>query len=175
MTPEELAAVEQSLEGLRYRLDEVSDAFYLRLFATHPELERLFPDDLPSQRAKFAAQLDDLVSSIRNLDVLFRAGAQLGARHLGYGVESRHYELALEPLIASLAAHSGDSWNGGIAAAWRRAYQLVAEVMLQGAAAARTARVPVGEGPEPPRRGWSQASRLRVPRVGDGAGDVDAQ
>src|SRR4051794_31976194 len=108
MTPEELAAVEQSFEGLRHRLDEVSDAFYLRLFATHPELEPLFPHDLQSQRAKSAAQRDALISSIGTPDALSGAGARRGARHVGYGVASGHYQLALEPLIASLAAHAGD-------------------------------------------------------------------
>ena len=175
MTPEDLAAVERSLGRLRHRLDDVADDFYRRLFAAHPELQPLFPGDLRRQRAKFAVQLDELVSSIRNLDVLLRDGGALGARHLGYGVRSGYYEFALHPLLASLAAHSGDGWSDDLATAWRRAYQLVAEAMLQGAAAARTAPPDAGRQPAPPRRWSQQAVRHRISGVGDGPADVDPQ
>jgi len=133
MTPEQIARVEDSLRELDGRLDGVAADFYRRLFATHPELRSLFADDISEQRAKFGAQLGEIVRAVRDVPAFLARSAALGARHRGYGVVSAHYAAAAEPLFDSLA-EALDSWDETTEVAWRRAYALVAEGMLQGAA-----------------------------------------
>ena len=137
MTPEDIACVEGSLRELEDRLDGVADRFYDGLFAAHPDLRALFPTDLHQQRAKFAAQLRELLTAIRDLDVFVRTGRELGAQHRAYGVQSRHYAQAAGPLLDSLAEELGERWTDEVAHAWHRGYALVAEVMQQGAARTR--------------------------------------
>ena len=52
------------------------------------------------------------------------------ARHVGYGVQTHHYRAVGEALIGALAAHLDAEWDDALEAAWRRAYNLVAEVMM---------------------------------------------
>ena len=61
----------------------------------------------------------------------------LGARHAGYGVRARDYQTVGTALLDALAAVLGDSFDAPTCQAWTLAYNLVAETMLEGAAAAR--------------------------------------
>jgi len=61
----------------------------------------------------------------------------LGARHVGYGVRVADYRTVGDALLAALAAVLGDSFDTPTREAWILAYNLVAETMLEGAAAAR--------------------------------------
>jgi hypothetical protein len=61
----------------------------------------------------------------------------LGARHTGYGVRATHYQTLGDALLAALAAILGDTFDAPTRQAWTLAYNLVAETMLEGAAAAR--------------------------------------
>jgi len=61
----------------------------------------------------------------------------LGARHVAYGVRAADYQTLGTALLAALAAILGDSFAPPTREAWTLAYNLVAETMLEGAAAAR--------------------------------------
>jgi len=61
----------------------------------------------------------------------------LGARHVAYGVRAADYQTLGTALLAALAAILGDSFDPPTREAWTLAYNLVAETMLEGAAAAR--------------------------------------
>jgi hemoglobin-like flavoprotein len=65
----------------------------------------------------------------------------LGARHVGYGVRAADYQTAGDALFAALAAVLGDGFDAQTREAWMLAYNVVAETMLEGAAAAR----PIGD------------------------------
>jgi hemoglobin-like flavoprotein len=60
----------------------------------------------------------------------------LGAIHLAYGVESEHYPLVGECLIAALAETAGKSWSPAEEAVWRDAFGFISDAMLAGAAKA---------------------------------------
>ena len=60
----------------------------------------------------------------------------LGARHADYGVKAHHYELVREALLDALADVLDDTWDSQARDAWGKAYDLVAETMMQGGAGA---------------------------------------
>ncbi len=65
-------------------------------------------------------------------------GARMGgARHVAYGVRAADYQTVGDALFAALAAVLGDGFDAQTREAWMLAYNIVAETMLEGAAAAR--------------------------------------
>ena len=79
---------------------------------------------------KFAAELAALVEAISSFSDLATRTRELGSRHAAYGVQTTHYHSACEALIGALEEHLGEQWNAALEAAWRRAYNLVAELMM---------------------------------------------
>ena len=60
----------------------------------------------------------------------------MGARHKGYGAAEAHYPVVRDTMLVSMAHVAGDLWSDQLEADWRGALDLVATVMLQGAAEA---------------------------------------
>jgi hemoglobin-like flavoprotein len=138
MTPGQIALVEETLAAVD--IDELADDFYRRAFAADPTVSSMFTADPALQRARFGAELSEIVRSIRSLDVFDARVRTLGARHHSYGVRSAHYRLMGEALLAALAAALGDRWTGDVAEAWALAYNLTAETMMSGGLEGRRPR-----------------------------------
>jgi hemoglobin-like flavoprotein len=137
MTPEQITLVQSSFERLGPQLPAVATRFYQELFGRDPALRPLFTTDLELQKVRFAEKLTEIVRSMPRLDELLGHTRGLGARHAGYGVRVRDYQTVGTALLDALAAVLGDSFDGPTCQAWTLAYNLVAETMLEGAAAAR--------------------------------------
>ena len=134
MTPDDLALLEQTMTRLETRGDEVSAEFYRRLFERIPEARSLFATDLTEQRQKFFATLTEIANSLRDLSKVTEPAHELGSRHRTYGVQPGHYAQVGEALIETLAVSLGDEFTPAHREAWTRGYDLVAELMQQGAA-----------------------------------------
>jgi hemoglobin-like flavoprotein len=131
MTPEQIVLVEETLGAID--LDALADDFYRRAFAADPAVAAMFTTDPARQRARFGAELSEIVRSIRALDTFDARARALGARHRGYGVRAAHYRLMGDALLGALAGALGPAWTPEAEEAWRTAYDLTAETMLQGA------------------------------------------
>ena len=136
MTPEQIRLVTESVEALRADAMRFAAAFYKRLFELDPPTQALFSTDPAVQQQKFFTELDAIVHSINDLDRLLERTRLLGIVHRGYGVRAHHYRSVGEALRDAAAEVYGDDFNPELAEAWRLAYRLVAEAMLQGAATA---------------------------------------
>jgi hemoglobin-like flavoprotein len=133
--PLELDILETSFDLVAPRADELMDIFYARLFAAAPAVEPLFAGtDLARQKSMLLSTLVLLRKSLRNLDAIVPALNRLGARHVGYGARPEHYPVVGEVLIASMAEVAGDAWRPQYERAWAAAFELVAGLMLDGAA-----------------------------------------
>jgi hemoglobin-like flavoprotein len=97
----------------------------------------MFTIPLALQEVKFAEKLTEIVQAMPRLDELLAHTRALGARHVGYGVRTADYQTLGDALLAALAAVLGDSFDAATREAWALACNLVAETMLEGAAAAR--------------------------------------
>jgi hemoglobin-like flavoprotein len=139
MTPEQVAMVRTSYASLG-DATTMAGGFYARLFASDPSAEELFTDGPDVMAGKFAAELEALVEAISSFGDLAARARDLGTRHAAYGVQTTHYHAACEALIGALAEHLGERWNGDLEAAWRRAYNLVAELMMSAGAPAQRQR-----------------------------------
>jgi hemoglobin-like flavoprotein len=129
--------LESSFDLVAPRGDELMDIFYARLFATAPAVTPLFEGtDLQRQKQMLLGTLVLLRKSLRNLDAIVPKLEALGARHVAYGAKAEHYMVVGEVLIASLAEVAGDTWRAEHELAWAAAFAVVADAMLNGAAAA---------------------------------------
>jgi len=124
----------------------VTKRFYELLFEAEPSARALFRH-LPETESKFAEELGVLAACLNDLDRFEARALALGARHRGYGVSTRHYAAASDALVQALNERLGESFTDEVAAAWRAAFDLVAETMMAGAAA-----------PEPSNRGSDSTS-----------------
>jgi len=137
MTPEQITLVQASFERLRPQLPAMATRFYQELFALDPGLRPLFTTPMDLQKVKFAEKLTEIVQAMPRLEELLAHTRDLGARHVGYGVRAADYQVLGNALLATLEAVLGDSFDAPTREAWTLAYNLVAEIMLEGAAAAR--------------------------------------
>ena len=133
----ELDTLETSFDLIAPRGEALVDVFYARLFAVAPAVEPMFAGtDLRRQKSMLLATLVLLRKSLRNLDAIVPALRGLGARHVAYGARPEHYPVVGEVLIASMAHVAGRAWQPEYERAWAAAFDVVAGVMLEGAAAA---------------------------------------
>ena len=138
MTPEQVHLVESSFTSLGPRSSELARLFYLRLFDAEPSLHTMFSESPAEQEALFATELAALVRSITRYDAFVTRTRELGARHVSYGVTYAHYDTAGAVLLEALADTLGADFTEELRDAWRLAFDLVAETMMQGAADAAT-------------------------------------
>ena len=115
--------------------DTFSAAFYQRLFDAHPALRSIFPVDLDEQQRKLVDELAFIVDNLGQLPSLVERAAELGRRHREYGVEPSHYEEMLDVFMSALRSVLGDQVTVEVDTAWRLAYRLASELMMQGAKA----------------------------------------
>jgi hemoglobin-like flavoprotein len=130
VTPEQIELVRSSYASRRADAPAMAAEFYRRLFAADPSAGPLFTSRPDVLSEKFATELDAFVQAIRLLRCLRGLVNDLAARHAAYGVQTRHHRAAGEALVGALAAHLGPAWDRATEAAWRRAYNLVAEIMM---------------------------------------------
>jgi len=131
MTPDQISIVEDSLASID--LEQLAVDFYRRAFEGSPELMEMFTSDPAVQRRRFAAELEEIIRSIRSFEKFSGNTQALGARHRRYGVRPPHYALMGEALLSALASALGLRWTDDLAAAWALAYNMTAETMMRGA------------------------------------------
>jgi hemoglobin-like flavoprotein len=107
---------------------------YQRLFELDPSLRPLFKSDFESQGGKVTSMITRVVVNLDNLSVLVPAIEDLGRRHVGYGVQARHYALVGAALLWALEHTLGEDFDAETREAWSRAYTILAEIMQSAAA-----------------------------------------
>lgn len=61
----------------------------------------------------------------------------LGKKHVDYGVTDEMYAWVGDSLLTALSEVAGDAWTPEVDAAWREAYEAIANLMKAGAEEAR--------------------------------------
>lgn len=131
MTPEDVDRVVAT--AARVHDDTaLSSAFYRVLFERHPELRPLFPADMGHQLHRFVTELEALARALPDLGDFEHRAHELGERHVHYGVRAEYYPMVREALLDGLAEHLAPDFGPEDRLAWARAFNLLAEIMLEG-------------------------------------------
>jgi hemoglobin-like flavoprotein len=141
MSPESQRLIRESWAALQPIGDQVVATFYERLFASSPEVAKLFhAEKMAEQRRKFAAMLSEIVRVLDRPELLVSEVAESGRRHVNYGVRERDYDDVGAALIWTLEHELKSEFTPELKAAWREAYTLLAAVMRRAAEAMQSPR-----------------------------------
>ena len=129
----QIKLVESSWEKLASNLDELASLFYQSLFELAPEIKPLFENtDMVQQGKKLTDTLTVAVKGLQFFPALVPALAELGNRHVAYGVKHEHYSAVRSALLTALNKVLGDSFDQQTAEAWKTTYDALAQVMKRG-------------------------------------------
>ncbi|MBM7438730.1 globin domain-containing protein [Streptomyces sp. HB132] len=134
LTYREISLVRTSLSVVAPQATEMTVYFYAILFARHPEVRALFPENMDVQRDRLLRGLLRIIDLVDDVDNLVRFCSRLGRDHRKFGALDAHYPAVGQCLVSSLERYAGTAWNPEVAAAWTHAYNLAAEVMIAAAA-----------------------------------------
>jgi NAD(P)H-flavin reductase/hemoglobin-like flavoprotein len=123
------ALVKESFAQVMAAGPEVSEYFYARLFATHPETRALFPMTMSAQRDRMLAALTRLVWSLDAVPGCSAMLGRLGREHRKFGVTTRHYTAFFDALIDTARHFIGVGWQPEVEAAWQGATSYMSAVM----------------------------------------------
>ncbi len=101
--------LEASFNLLAPRGEELVDRFYANLFAKHPEVRSMFPDDMGEQKKKLLASLVLVVQNLRKPEKLADPLKNLGAKHVHYKTQPEHYPVVRDTLVGVMADMAGAS------------------------------------------------------------------
>jgi hemoglobin-like flavoprotein len=103
--------------------------FYSKLFELDPEAERLFArTNWEAQYRKLMDMFAEIVRVIDRPDDLVPEVADLGRRHVHYGVHESQYDSVGTALLWTLEQGLGEHFTPEVRDAWTEAYQLVSAI-----------------------------------------------
>ncbi|WP_437486373.1 globin family protein [Sorangium sp. So ce1014] len=134
ISPRTIELVQRSWAKVMPISDAAAALFYDRLFELDPSVRPFFKNDITEQKKKLMQTLAVAVDGLNNLPKLVPVLKSLGARHHGYMVVDRHYDLVGEALLWTLREGLGDGLTSDAESAWKEVYGLIADVMKKAAA-----------------------------------------
>jgi hemoglobin-like flavoprotein len=140
VTAAQKTLVQDTFESIAPIADDAAALFYRRLFELDPSLRTMFRGDMAEQRRKLMNMIGAAVRGLDRLEQLVPVVQDLGRRHVGYGVEDRHYDTVGEALLWTLEKGLGSAFTPQVKEAWSAVYGLLASTMQN---AAREALVTV--------------------------------
>jgi hemoglobin-like flavoprotein len=136
VTPKQIQLVQSTWAKVLPIKEIAAQLFYDRLFDLDPSLKALFRGDIHEQGRKLMQVMDGVVTGLSQVDRLEPIVRQLGQRHVGYGVEDRHYLTVGEALLWTLDRGLKEDFTEDVRAAWAIAYDTLTSIMRDAAVAA---------------------------------------
>ena len=135
LTKKETVLIKKSWDQLR-KIDPliIGDTFYTKLFYDHPELRKIFPQEMEQQYKKFVDMLNIIIARLENLDELKGEIAAVARRHREYGVKPQHYNLVGKTLLWTLQKTLCKDWSDEVRSAWVNCYAILSGTMITAAA-----------------------------------------
>jgi hemoglobin-like flavoprotein len=133
VTPQQKDLVQSSFEKVLPISEQAAALFYSRLFEVDPSLRPLFKTDMKEQGKKLMQMLTIAVRGLDRLDTLVPVVQDLGARHVGYGVNEDHYNTVGAALLWTLHKGLGDDFTPETKEAWTVVYGVLSTTMKDAA------------------------------------------
>jgi hemoglobin-like flavoprotein len=133
LSDDELDHLRHGLRIMLSRKEAAADVFYANLFEIAPQTRPLFTEDIVSQSEKVMFAFGAVVGQIHDLEACRAMTHDLAVRHVGYGVKAEHYALVGQTVMRTLEMVLDDDFTLDMDAAWRKAYDAIAKVMIEAA------------------------------------------
>ena len=135
MRPETERLVRESWSRFEPIAERSARFFYEKLFELDPEAQRLFArTDMEAQGRKVMQMFAEIVRTLDQPDTLVREVADLGRRHVHYGVRDSQYDSVGTALLWTLEHGLGPAFTDDVRNAWTEAYLLISTVLRRAAA-----------------------------------------
>jgi nitric oxide dioxygenase len=134
LTTKQKRLVRDSFESVQAYGTSVVVLFYGRLFEIAPETRSLFKIDIREQSRKLVETLGMTIEALDKFEELLPVLAELGRKHVGYGVQPYQYEQLRSALLWALGQALGLEFDRETRAAWDQLLSMISAVMLDGAA-----------------------------------------
>ena len=103
--------------------------FYEKLFELDPEASRLFAQtDMEAQGRKVMRMFSEIVRTLDQPETLVAEVAELGRRHVQYGVHDSQYDSVGTALLWTLEQGLGEAFTPDVRDAWTEAYLYVSAI-----------------------------------------------
>lgn len=117
--------------------DRFAARFFEILFDRYPDLHHLFPDDLDWAGLAVSSILDTVVAAADEPEALVTLAGRLGVDNRTIGVLDEHYAPIGHALVLAARSVGGSEWTPTLERAWVDGFDIVAELMVSGAAGDR--------------------------------------
>jgi hemoglobin-like flavoprotein len=135
MTPENERLVRRSWKQFEPMAVSLAAFFYEKLFELDPDARQLFArTDMEAQGRKVMHMFAEIVRTLDQAEQLVPEVADLGRRHVGYGVRDDQYGSVGNALLWTLERGLGSDFTPEVRDAWTEAYLLCASIVRRGAA-----------------------------------------
>lgn len=141
MSPEQAAAFQRSFSHIGRIGPYFAATFYRELFAIAPGLRVLFGGDMIQQGKHLMDALSRIVEGIDAPESVLPIARALALRHVGYGVEARHYIAFVTALMRTLRHELAEEFTPSVREAWAAAIELLSETMMEAAYGANAPQV----------------------------------
>ncbi len=130
MRPETERLVRESWAQFEPVAVESAAFFYDKLFELDPEAQPLFAaTDMVAQGHKVMRMFAEIVHNLDRPETLVAEVADLGRRHVGYGVQDHQYDSVGTALLWTLERGLGPAFTDEVRDAWTEAYLLLSSVL----------------------------------------------
>ena len=164
--PERLA-VAASLARMSSRMRPLTSLAYGSLFAKHPSVRTLFPEDLSALQDKLAHALNLAIGGLADPERLAPVLEDLGRRHVRYGVQIEHFDALQSALLGAIAETDAEDWNPTLERGWKRAYAFIEGAMRRGMVAEQKTTASEASLPRRLTRDTAELPRTRYATCGD--------
>lgn len=135
MRPETERLVRESWARFEPVAEQSAAFFYDKLFELDPEAERLFArTDMDAQGRKVMRMFAEIVRTLDRPEALVPELADLGRRHVHYGVRDSQYDSVGTALLWTLERGLGPAFTPEVRNAWTEAYLYMSIVLRRAAA-----------------------------------------
>jgi len=125
-----VSRLDASLGTLVAKGRPIAANFYQSLFAAHPSLRPLFPDDMSRLERKLIDSLVTVVGLLRKPSEAAGILREMGLRHRELGARPEHYPIVCRLLVHSMAQEFGELWTDQLAFEWFQVLELVSRHMI---------------------------------------------
>ncbi len=135
MRPETERLVRESWSRFEPVAERSAGFFYEKLFELNPEARRLFArTDMEAQGRKVMQMFAEIVRTLDQPQALISEVADLGRRHVHYGVRDSDYDSVGTALLWTLEQGLGPEFTAEVRNAWTETYLLLSSVLRRAAA-----------------------------------------
>jgi nitric oxide dioxygenase len=133
LSPNARQYIEASVPVLREHGSAITNCFYGKMFAAHPELKNLFNmgnQQSGVQQQSLASALYAYAANIDNQQALAPVISRIVHKHVSIGIRAEHYPIVGKYLLEGIADTLGTAATPELLAAWGEAYGLLAGAFI---------------------------------------------